>query len=92
MNEIQINIVVKGRVQGVAFRYYTCQKAQEIGLSGIVKNRADGSVYIEAVGEQVKVNQLLEWCRKGSPASRVDEIDSQIDVQVNHKGRFTIIR
>jgi acylphosphatase len=92
MSEIQINIVVKGRVQGVAFRYYTCQRAMEIGLSGIVKNRSDGSVYIEAVGEEEKINQLLEWCREGSPASRVDEINSHIGEQINHKGRFTIIR
>ena len=43
---------ISGRVQNVGFRYHTRKKAQEMGISGFVKNQVDGSVYIEAEGEE----------------------------------------
>ena len=45
-------IKVFGKVQGVGFRYYTQRKAVELGITGFVQNRPDGSVYIEAEGEE----------------------------------------
>ena len=44
-------ITVKGRVQGVGFRFSTVREAEELGIKGFVENRMDGSVYIEAEGE-----------------------------------------
>jgi len=68
-----IQIKVKGKVQGVGFRYYTKQKADECQLSGFVQNKVDGSVYIEAQGEDADVDTFADWCRLGPEWSRVVE-------------------
>jgi acylphosphatase len=73
---IHLNISVKGKVQGVFFRAYTKQKAESLGLVGFVKNKADGSVYIEAEGEENVLNEFESWCYKGSPASKVESVES----------------
>ncbi|HMQ08277.1 MAG TPA: acylphosphatase [Saprospiraceae bacterium] len=69
-----ITIEVKGRVQGVAFRYYTQEIAQKLNISGTVQNLPDGRVRIQAAGESNAIHQFIEWCRVGSPASNVEEI------------------
>lgn len=68
-------ILVSGRVQGVMFRDWTIQAARAIGVSGWVRNRADGSVEIYAVGEPDLVDRLTDRLREGPPAARVDRID-----------------
>lgn len=68
-------IRVYGRVQGVWFRAYTQRKAQELGIKGFVRNEADGSVYIEAVGEEEALQQLIEWCHEGSPLAKVERVE-----------------
>ena len=68
-----IQITVKGKVQGVGFRYYTKQKADECRIKGFVQNKVDGSVYIEAEGKTLDVNTFADWCRLGPEWSRVIE-------------------
>jgi len=68
-------ILVSGRVQGVMFRDWAVQAARAIGVSGWVRNRADGSVEVYALGEPDLVDRLADRLREGSPASRVDRID-----------------
>lgn len=70
-------IRIEGKVQGVWFRDWTVQAAQTIGVSGWVRNRADGSVEVYAVGDAALVERLTDRLRQGSPASRVDRIDIQ---------------
>lgn len=67
-------IQILGRVQGVAFRYYTRMKANELGLEGTVENKMDGSVEVFVLGDETKVDQLVEWCHEGSPASKVEAV------------------
>jgi acylphosphatase len=69
------NIWVRGKVQGVFFRKYTRQKAMTLGLTGFVRNEADGSVYIEAEGDDEKLEMFRDWCRTGSPSSRVSSVE-----------------
>lgn len=66
-----MDVQVTGRVQGVAFRYYTQQKAQALGLRGYVRNRADGSVQVVAQGDAAALAALRVWLAHGSPAARV---------------------
>ena len=66
-----IQITVRGKVQGVGFRYYTKQKADECHIKGFVQNKTNGSVYIEAEGEVVDVNTFADWCQRGPEWSRV---------------------
>lgn len=70
------NIRVKGKVQGVAFRFSTHAQAIKLGLAGLVKNMPDGSVYIEAEGNEEAINKLIEWCYVGPPRSKVTEVDA----------------
>ncbi len=70
----RLNITVHGLVQGVAFRYYTVEKAQQLGLKGFVKNQPDGTVYIEAEGEDRVLRDFVAWCRQGPPHARVTQV------------------
>ncbi len=67
-------IQVFGRVQGVGFRYYTEKKAHELGLAGFVENKPDGSVYIEAEGEEADLDAFVVWCRRGPQWAHVTDI------------------
>jgi acylphosphatase len=69
-----VQIKVKGRVQGVNYRYATQKKALELGVRGFVRNEPDGSVYIEAEGEEGPVDQLAEWCKRGPSRADVSDV------------------
>lgn len=68
-------INIYGLVQGVSFRYYVNQAARELPLFGFVRNEPDGSVYIEAEGEEEKLNDFLKWCHKGPDTARVKKVE-----------------
>jgi acylphosphatase len=74
MNDKCISIIIKGRVQGVGFRYHTLNAANMFGIKGWVKNMPDGTVYIEAFAPEKNMDQFIDWCKKGPPLSRVIEI------------------
>jgi acylphosphatase len=68
------HFLVKGRVQGVGFRWFVHREAAEIGLRGWVRNTADGDVEVLAAGEADQLNDLLLALGKGSRGSRVDKV------------------
>jgi acylphosphatase len=70
----RVQIVCKGRVQGVFFRKYTYEKAKSLGLYGWVMNQFDGSVLIKTAGEQLIIDEFINWCYQGSPLSLVEEL------------------
>jgi len=72
MKRIVINIY--GLVQGVFFRYTTRKIARRLGLTGVVKNMPDGSVFIEAEGPEDKLLELLEFSKKGPKHAKVDKV------------------
>jgi len=82
------SIIVEGRVQGVWFRDSTVQAARSLGVSGWVRNRADGAVEVYVAGEAHLVERLIDRLREGSPASRVDRIDVR-DAGLQPVDRFT---
>lgn len=67
-----LNITVAGRVQGVFFRASTKTSADHLNIKGFVRNQPDGSVYIEAEGEEKDLEQFLKWCSQGPKAARVE--------------------
>ncbi|MFZ9575969.1 MAG: acylphosphatase [Bacteroidia bacterium] len=76
-------IKVKGHVQGVGFRMLTQKKAQQLNLSGWVKNEIHGGVIIYAQGIENAINLLIDWCYTGSPRAHVDEVIArEVAVQV----------
>lgn len=63
--KILYKIRVIGRVQGVGFRWSAVREAGRRGITGMVRNCPDGSVYLEAEGERERLDEFVEWCRKG---------------------------
>ncbi|NLI23726.1 MAG: acylphosphatase [Bacteroidales bacterium] len=86
-----VNITVRGRVQGVGFRYSALEAAEELGIKGFVRNMPDGSVYIEAEGEEEEVLQFIEWCRQGPGYAYVKEVLVQ-EAPLGHFPDFEIRR
>lgn len=68
-------IVIRGRVQGVGFRYAMVDAAAGLGVSGWVRNRRDGSVEALVQGEPTAVDAIIAWCRRGPPGARVSAVD-----------------
>lgn len=66
---------IHGRVQGVFFRNWTAAKARALGVRGWVRNRRDGSVEIEAYGEDEALEALIAACRTGPPAASVERVE-----------------
>jgi acylphosphatase len=69
-----VHFLVKGRVQGVGFRWFVQREAAELGLNGWVKNTDQGDVEIVAAGEETLLAELKVALRKGSRGSRVDAV------------------
>lgn len=82
----RVSVIIHGRVQGVAFRHYTCQEALELGVTGWVRNLPDGSVEGLFEGNEDAVAALVEWCRSGPAAAQVDRLEISTD---SYSGTFT---
>ena len=63
-------------MQGVFFRHFSQLKAKELGITGFVRNEADGTVYIEAEGEKKALEQFLKCCENGPQSAKVEKIES----------------
>lgn len=88
---IHYNLTIKGRVQGVGFRYSAKNMARALGIKGFVRNLGDGSVYIEAEGEEAVVQDFLNWCKQGPDRARVEYvsvIESSIQGFTDFETRF----
>ncbi len=69
------NIRVRGKVQGVYFRLTTKAVADQLGVKGFVMNTEDGSVYIEAEGDDFGLEALLDFCKEGPERAEVEAVD-----------------
>jgi acylphosphatase len=72
---VRAHVFVLGRVQGVSFRWYTQIKAQELELTGWVRNLWDGRVEAIFEGEKKAVQRAVAWCHLGPPSARVDDVE-----------------
>jgi acylphosphatase len=68
---VALRLRLRGRVQGVGFRYFARSVARELGVAGRVRNLPDGQVEIEVAGEAEKVEQFMAWMRQGPPGAAV---------------------
>ncbi len=68
------HLVISGRVQGVGFRFYAERKARELGLSGWVRNRRDGTVEAVIQGEPGAIEAMTSWARRGPPSAQVTDV------------------
>lgn len=75
MTEIRRAASVRGVVQGVSFRWYTSQQAGRLGLTGWIRNEPDGSVRLEAQGDEAHVDELVDWLHRGPTHARVSTVE-----------------
>lgn len=87
---VRRHIVVRGRVQGVGFRYATVSEARRLGLSGWARNASDGSVEIVAEGDAADVRALVAWCHQGPPAARVASVEERDESPGQPLGQFGV--
>jgi len=71
----QIQAIVTGHVQDIGFRYFAMQKAKALGITGNVKNLADGSVEVNAQGEKNKLEELIEALKEGPSHATIKEVE-----------------
>jgi acylphosphatase len=82
--------IVRGRVQGVGFRWFVEREAHLLGIAGWVRNKHDGSVEVLAQGTRDQLSGLHSRLREGPRASRVDSVDVQDAKAVNGLNSFRI--
>lgn len=81
---------VKGRVQGVGFRFFVVRAAQEQGLQGWVRNRYDGRVEVMAEGDLAALNRLLADLRRGPLSAQVTTVDYAFEEARGDFDRFSV--
>jgi acylphosphatase len=89
-NVRHIHAIVHGRVQGVNFRYYTRQTAQQLDITGWVRNRNDGTVEVIAEGNEQALQSLIDFLKTGPAGARVDRLDVEWDESSGQYTSFSV--
>jgi len=87
----EIFCIVSGRVQGVFFRDFVKEKAQELGLVGTVRNLEDGTVEAVAQGEEKALNEFIEKLKKGPMFAKVENVAAEWRESSQEFSNFKII-
>lgn len=88
---IRVHLWIAGRVQGVFFRATTSDEAKSRGLTGWVRNTADGRVEAEAQGTRSAVDDLIDECRTGPPHASVTDVEVETIAVVPDEERFEVV-
>ena len=83
--KIRVHIFVSGKVQGVFFRSGTKDRAQELDITGWVRNLDDGRVEAVLEGEREAVEKMIGWCRRGPPYAYVENMEVMPE---DYRGEF----
>ena len=86
----KLHAVIAGRVQGVGFRYFVAWRARELDLVGWVRNQADGSVEVEAEGDDASLQKLLGDLRQGPPTAWVEAVSVQWHAPQHNFKEFSV--
>ena len=70
-----LNIKISGYVQGIFFRVSAKEMAEKLGIRGIARNEENGSVYIEAEGDEKSLNEFVSWCNEGPALAKVEKVE-----------------
>ena len=72
-----VKLIVHGKVHGVGFRFSCLEAAYRYGVYGFVRNKSNGTVYIEAEGKDENIARFKDWCKKGPLWARVTEVEEE---------------
>ena len=89
MIDARARVVIRGRVQGVFFRVETRERARSLGLAGWVRNNSDGTVEAVFEGERDRVDSMIVWCRRGTAAADVEDVEVEWTEPRNEHGFAT---
>lgn len=89
MSKEQWQILIEGKVQGVSYRAAAQASARELDITGYARNLADGRVEIQAQGHPDSLEQLVDWCWQGSPASEVENVKVRKSAESDDFSDFT---
>ena len=90
MERVRARVIVGGRVQGVFFRHHTQETAFRFGVNGWVKNRRDGRVEAVFEGDKDRVDQIIQWCRRGPSGAGVTEIHINWEIYTGEFEDFSV--
>lgn len=86
-----LRIIVKGRVQGVGYRWFARQAARELGLTGFVRNLINGDVEVVAQGEEEVLNHFIQQLSQGPAFAYVTEVQTEeLDIPEDRYKSFEI--
>jgi len=86
-----IDIIVKGKVQGVFYRASTKAVADQLRVKGLVSNDAAGDVIIEAEGDDLALEMFLDWCHEGPEHAIVTSVETHEGELKNYRN-FEVVR
>ena len=81
-----LNIKIYGLVQEVFFRVNAKEDAEKLGIKGFARNEEDGTVYIEAEGNEKDLDKFLDWCKNGPENAKVEKIETTNSSMKNFSG------
>ncbi|MGD2201659.1 MAG: acylphosphatase [Candidatus Bathyarchaeota archaeon] len=87
---VRVHLLISGRVQGVYYRKNARQEALRLGLTGWVKNLPDRRVEAVIEGEEDRVEEFIQWCRKGPPLAIVRDLKIEHQPATGSIDGFTI--
>ena len=87
----RVRVEVSGRVQGVFYRATCAERARELRLGGWVRNDPNGGVVAEFESDDMAVEMIVDWCRIGSPTTRVDDVQVR-EVPLTGERAFVVTR
>ena len=88
----RIHLIISGRVQGVGFRYFCYELAELLRVTGYARNRTDGSVEVEAQGEEKAIEQFIESASRGPRYAMVTNVDRYERDVVEGESGFELVR
>lgn len=89
-NQTRAHVYISGHVQGVGFRWSTQHKADELGLTGWVKNLWDGRVEAVFEGKEEAVRKAVSWCHAGPTSARVENVEESYEKATGEFSGFRI--
>ncbi len=87
----RFHAIVRGRVQGVFYRVSAREQAMALKITGFVRNLPDGSVELDAQGEDHALDQFIHWCRHGPPNARVEHVEMNWLTEVTQAESFRVM-